>query len=187
MPPEFLLYMLNSSRLEMHDKRIFIELLQQLYVNHYSMQLAQSSLMPEILLWRKSDTEKGSDKLQQEERNKLFSHTMFQEAGLASREEPLILIEEEDKFERGISPKTGTEKADALSMLVAGDVPTKRRPKKKESMFDKPLRKCTVINDDQNHIMSVLENRLALHRFVIYALEHFDFHWTTSDEDLSFF
>ena len=54
-------------------------------------------------------------------------------------------------------------------------------------MFDKPLRKCTVIQDDQEHITSVLENRRALHRFVMNALEQFDFHWTTSDEDLSFF
>ena len=43
------------------------------------------------------------------------------------------------------------------------------------------------MHDDRDNLMSVLTNRLELHRFVIEALERFDFHWTTSDEDLSFF
>ena len=80
MPPEFLLHMLNSSRIPMQEKRIFVELMQELYVNHYSLELAHQNLMPEILLWRKADSEKSIDQLFQEEKHKLFTLYVFEDA-----------------------------------------------------------------------------------------------------------
>ena len=151
MPPEFLLYMLNSKRLKMYEKRIFIELLQQLYINHYSLQLPQKSLMPEILLWRKAGAEKGIDSLKQEEKNKLFTHTIVKKI-VPSEDNALIIIEEEDKLEDKIIPKSEEEKeVDALAKLVAGDIKidteeqTKQNLQKREGMLDRRLQKSGVI------------------------------------------
>ena len=76
IPVEFLLFMLNSKKLYIQEKRIFVELLQELYINHYALAVAQDSLMPEILLWRKAGAEKSLDTLFQEEKNKLFTHNL---------------------------------------------------------------------------------------------------------------
>ena len=80
--------------------------------------------MPEILLWRQTGAEKSIDTLKQEERNKLFTHTIVKQH--VSHEDGVeILIEEEDKLEKDILPSTGEEHvSDALSKLVAGEIET---------------------------------------------------------------
>jgi hypothetical protein len=59
--PEFLIYMLNSQKVSLINKKMFIELLISTYINHYKLETLSDQLIPDILVWSDHEYERTYD------------------------------------------------------------------------------------------------------------------------------
>ena len=63
----------------------------------------------------------------------------------------------------------------------------KKKANKKKNISIPKRRKQASNLERPEEMIRVLENRLELHRFVVQTLDQYDFHWGSSDQELSFF
>ena len=116
MPPEFLLYMINSSQISLWDKRKFMDLLVHLYINHYSMEIPGNSLMPEILVWNEYKVEETIDNQINEEKGKLFTLKTFE------KKKKYLRLKAEQKAAAEEEEKLGEMDGPGRSNLKPGDI-----------------------------------------------------------------
>lgn len=119
MPPEFLLYVLNSPPVGLNEKKAFIELMIDLYIENYMLEYVGDSLMPETLVWTEVEIEQSKENMINEERNKLFTLKAFQRKdklkGQTLKAAPSTTIREapehEELSDHGAPPKVNSSMA----------------------------------------------------------------------------